>query len=333
MHFKLPFKFKGQTGHKYTIMNFVGFNNCSDIDGSPKTVRRGDFDQRIDRNVGEAVVDWTVIQEFLQEFSITDYIIEIIDILLVTYVIYKLMTLIRGTRAVQLLKGIMVIIGGWAVSSFFGLDTLSWLMSEAMTYGVLAVIIIFQPELRRALEQLGRGRFFARTSSPDDRLLKEAVTNTVKAVQYLAKRRIGALIVFERETGLNDYIETGISIEGKLTSELMINIFIPNTPLHDGAVIVQKNQVMAAGCYLPLSENPFISKELGTRHRAALGLSELTDCLAVVVSEETGKIAVSKNGEMHRDLSAEELENLLSKELGEEPLMTSSFLGRGKRSG
>jgi len=273
-------------------------------------------------------VNW----DFLAEYSVLDYLTEIIDILLVTYVIYILITLIKGTRAVQLFKGMMVIVIGWLLSSFFGLDTLSWLMSQAMTYGVLAVIIIFQPELRRALEQLGRGRLFSRSSVPDEEKVNLAIKETVKAVQYLAKRRIGALIILERGTGLNDYIETGIVINGQLTSQLLINIFIPNTPLHDGAVIISKDQIRAAGCYLPLSEKPFISKELGTRHRAALGVSELTDCLSIVVSEETGQVSLAKNGELHRNLDEQALEKMLKDELvGPMPVSQTLWMRGRKR--
>lgn len=274
-------------------------------------------------------LDWS----FFLDFSVMDYLTEIIDILLVTFVIYKLITLIRGTRAVQLLKGMMVIVGGWLLSSYFNLETLSWLMNQAMIYGILVVIIIFQPELRRALEQLGRGKLFSRTNQMDDEKITKVIGETVKAVQYMAKRRIGALIVFERETGLNDYIETGIEVNGVASSELLINIFIPNAPLHDGAVIIRKDQVMAAGCYLPLSENPFISKELGTRHRAALGLSELTDSVALIVSEETGQISVSKNGEVHRDLSDEDLLSLLDQELRQQVKQPSPFWIRRKKNG
>lgn len=274
-------------------------------------------------------MDW----DFLAEFSVFDYLTEIIDILLVTYVIYILITLIKGTRAVQLFKGMMVIVIGWLLSSFFGLKTLSWLMSQAMTYGVLAVIIIFQPELRRALEQLGRGRLFSRSSLPDEEKVKLTINETVKAVQYLSKRRIGALIIFERGTGLNDYIETGITINGQLTSQLLVNIFIPNTPLHDGAVICSKDQVRAAACYLPLSENPFISKELGTRHRAALGVSELTDCISIVVSEESGQVSLARNGELHRDLTEEELMEILIKELYDPVSVPQSLWIRGRKNG
>ena len=246
--------------------------------------------------------------------NVFDYITEIIDILLVTYVIYKIIMLIRGTKAVQLLKGITVIIAAWFLSSFFELNTLHWILERVVLYGLLAIIIIFQPELRRALEQLGRGRLFARTAVEEEETNK-MVEAIIKSSSYMGKRRIGALISIERETGLNDYVETGIPMNAKLTSELLINIFIPNTPLHDGAVILKKDEILAAACYLPLSESPFISKELGTRHRAALGISEVTDSLTLVVSEETGSISLTKNGELHRNLSEEVLRDLLNAEL------------------
>jgi diadenylate cyclase len=249
------------------------------------------------------------------DFTIWKYLSSIVDVLLVWYVIYKLIMVIRGTKAVQLLKGIFVILLVRIVSEFLGLKTLSWMMEQAITWGFLAIIIIFQPELRRALEQLGRGKFFSRSSNPDDEDPEKAVAAIIKATDYMAKRRIGALISIERETGMGDYIETGIHLDSKISSELLINIFIPNTPLHDGAVIIQKNNVAAAACYLPLSESPFISKELGTRHRAALGISEVTDSVTVVVSEETGNISLTKNGELHRDLKAEEFKELLANEL------------------
>lgn len=249
------------------------------------------------------------------DFTLLKYLASIVDILLVWYVIYKLIMVIRGTKAVQLLKGIFVILLVRVVSEFFGLKTLSWMMEQAITWGFLAIIIIFQPELRRALEQLGRGKFFSRSSGPEEEEQEKTITAIIKATDYMAKRRIGALISIERETGMSDYIETGIQLHSKISSELLINIFIPNTPLHDGAVVVQKNSVAAAACYLPLSESPFISKELGTRHRAALGISEVTDSITVIVSEETGSISLTKNGELHRDLSADAFKELLSNEL------------------
>ncbi|MDF0728657.1 diadenylate cyclase CdaA [Cytobacillus sp. S13-E01] len=269
------------------------------------------------------------------ELLIVDYLGNIIDILLVWFVIYKLIMVIRGTKAVQLLKGITVIIIVRMLSSVLGLNTLQWLMDQALTWGFLAIIIIFQPELRRALEQLGRGKIFSRTNVPEVDEQTVVIESIVKATDYMAKRRIGALISIERETGMGDYIETGIGLHANITSELLINIFIPNTPLHDGAVIIQKNKVSAAACYLPLSESPFISKELGTRHRAALGISEVTDSITVVVSEETGSISLTKNGELHRDLKQDAFRDLLDRELQASNGTTSStrWQWRGKKNG
>ena len=249
------------------------------------------------------------------DFTLGKYLASIVDIVLVWFVIYKLINVVRGTKAVQLLKGILVILLVRVVGERLGLTTISWMMQQAINWGFLAVIIIFQPELRRALEQLGRGRFFSRSSTQDDDNQEKTVEAIVKATDYMAKRRIGALISIERETGMSDYIETGIQLNSNISSELLINIFIPNTPLHDGAVIIQKNNVSAAACYLPLSESPFISKELGTRHRAALGISEVTDSVTVVVSEETGNISLTKNGELHRGLKLEELKEILTSEM------------------
>jgi diadenylate cyclase len=249
------------------------------------------------------------------DIPILELLANIVDILLVWYVIYKLIMVIRGTKAVQLLKGIFVILLVKIISDLLYLKTLSWIMEQALTWGFLAIIIIFQPELRRALEQLGRGKLFTRSGTPEEEEQEKMVEAVIKATDYMAKRRIGALISIERETGMSDYIETGIPLNSKISSELLINIFIPNTPLHDGAVIIQKYHVAAAACYLPLSESPFISKELGTRHRAALGISEVTDSITVVVSEETGSVSLTKNGELHRDLSPEKFKELLRSEL------------------
>lgn len=252
---------------------------------------------------------------FLSELTIQGSIKEIIDILIVSYVIYKLLMLLRGTRAIQLLKGIFVVVLAWVLSIVFHLNTLQWMMSQAFNFGVLAVIIIFQPELRRALEQLGRGKLFTRQTNEEDQDINRRIGEVMKTVAILSRRRIGALIVFERETGLTDYIESGIKIGAEISSELLVNIFIPNTPLHDGAVIIRQGTLMAAGCYLPLSENPFISKELGTRHRAAIGMSEVSDAISVVVSEETGQVSLAINGLVVRDIKEESLISKLYEEL------------------
>jgi len=251
----------------------------------------------------------------MQVGGITSYLNDIVDILIVSYIIFHLLKLLRGTRAVQLLKGLIVLIIIWLISQVFQLATLEWLIENVFSVGLLAVIIIFQPELRRALEQLGRGGFLGRSRLVEDQQATKVVGDVAKAVTYLAKRRIGALIVIERQTGLTDYVETGTYLEAKLSSELLKNIFLPNGPLHDGAVIIREDQIMAAGCYLPLTENPFISKELGTRHRAGIGLSEMSDAVIVIVSEETGQISLAIHGKIERNIGEENVVSRLYEEL------------------
>ena len=272
----------------------------------------------------------------LPDLTFWDYVVNLLDILLVWFIIYKLFNIIRGTKAIQLLKGIFVIVVVRSLSGLIGLNTLQWLMDQVVTWGVLAIIIIFQPEMRRALEQLGRGKLFSRNNVPEDNVQERLVEDIVKASAYMAKRRIGALISIEKETGLGDYIETGIPLEAHISSELLINIFIPNTPLHDGAVILQDNRIQAAACYLPLSESPFISKELGTRHRAAIGISEVTDCVTIVISEETGSISLTKSGELYRNLDQETFREMLLNELvlDKGKITSSGILSwRGKNNG
>ncbi|MEC1180331.1 diadenylate cyclase CdaA [Metasolibacillus meyeri] len=270
------------------------------------------------------------------DFTPVNYIFGFIDVLVVWYVIYKLLGLIQGTKAVQLLKGIFVIVIAKIATSLFGLSTLDYLLKQVIEWGFLAIIIIFQPEIRRALEQLGRGKLFQRSANQQDEEQTRLIEAMKKSVSYMAKRRIGALISIEKETGLTEYIETGIAMDATVSSELLINIFIPNTPLHDGAVIMQKDKIAAAACYLPLSESPFISKELGTRHRAALGLSEVTDAITIVVSEETGAISLTVNGNLHRNLAIEEFEALLRKAWfgsENEANQASKWTWRGKKNG
>lgn len=254
-----------------------------------------------------------VLEDYFHSLTWQSAIKDIADISIVSYIIYKLFQLVQGTRAVQLLKGIFLIVVTWALSTWLNLYTLKWLMNQMFSWGIVTVVIIFQPELRRALEQLGRGKLFSRNAAEQD--VGQTINELIKAVNYLSRRKIGALIVFERKTGINDYIESGIKMESRISSELLINIFIPNTPLHDGAVIVRESHIMAAGCYLPLSENPFISKELGTRHRAAIGVSEVCDAISVVVSEETGQVSLAMNGQIVRDIKEESLISKLYEEL------------------
>jgi len=237
---------------------------------------------------------------------------DIIDITIVAYIFYRLILIIRGTRAEQLVKGLIILLIAMVVSGELGLGTLNWLLRGLMTMGLIAIPIVFQPELRRALEHLGRGKIFQRAFQEyDDEQFRDVLEELLKAIPVLVKKRIGALIVLERETGLKDIVETGIEIGGVLTAELMINIFMPRSPLHDGAVIVRGNVVAAAGCYLPLTENPNLSKELGTRHRAALGITEISDAVVIVVSEETGVISLAHEGKLTRYLDEKTLRSTL----------------------
>lgn len=240
--------------------------------------------------------------------------INAVDILVVTFFIYQLVKTLKGTKAIQLLKGIAVIMLIKIGSFFLQLQTVDWIVDLVIQWSVLAVIIIFQPELRRGLEHLGRGTFFKNTKrkiNPAKRMIQQLD----QAVQYMAKRRIGALISIQMETELDEYIATGIPMNADISGELLINIFIPNTPLHDGAVMIKDYKIAAAAGYLPLSESSLISKELGTRHRAAIGLSEVSDAITIIVSEETGDVSISHRGDLLRDLSKEDFIKFLSKEL------------------
>lgn len=237
---------------------------------------------------------------------------DVVDIAIMSYVFYRLIVIIRGTRAEQLVKGLIVLLLAMIISDQSGLDTLHWTLRQTMTVGLIAIPIVFQPELRRALEHLGRGKIFKSTywnwSVQDfDNMLDELI----KAIPVLVKKRIGALIVIERSTGLKEYVATGILVEGVVTAELLINIFFPRSPLHDGAVIIQGNQIVAAGCYLPLTEDPTLGKELGTRHRAGIGITEYSDALAIIISEETGIISVAHDGVLTRYLDEKKLRAVL----------------------
>ncbi|WP_373711622.1 diadenylate cyclase CdaA [Jeotgalibaca porci] len=238
----------------------------------------------------------------------------VIDIVLVWYLINKLITILKGTRAIQLLKGVFVIVLIKMGAVLLDLSTIDWIINQIIRWGVVAVIIVFQPEIRRGLEHLGKTGFRNRANrrvKTSDYFIQEID----KAIQYMAKRKIGALISIELNDLLDEYAHTGIQIGGDLSNQLLINIFIPNTPLHDGAVIVQDFKITSAASYLPLSENPLISKELGTRHRAAIGLSEVTDAVTIIVSEETGGISIAHKNRLYRDMSREDFVGYLSDQL------------------
>lgn len=246
---------------------------------------------------------------------------DLLDILLVTILIYQLLLLIRGTRAVQLVMGLLVLFVLYALSRWLRLMTVNWLLSYVGIVIPIAFLILFQPELRRMLELLGRGAPLATafgTSLGREEAIR-LVSDVARAARILAIRKTGALIVLERTTGLTDVVETGIKVDAAVTVPLLLTIFYPNTPLHDAAVIIRSNRVLAAACLLPLSENPALSKTLGTRHRAALGITEQTDAVAVVVSEETGVTSVAREGELRRGLSEEELKIYLLGLFGPQP--------------
>ncbi|MDP2871868.1 MAG: diadenylate cyclase CdaA [Bacillota bacterium] len=241
-----------------------------------------------------------------------DIVRTVLDISIVAYVLYRLLLLIRGTRAVQLIKGVTVLfIASWA-SELLNLSAVRFLLDKAQVALVVALPIVFQPELRRALEQLGRGGFIVRTPQLGEEELVRVIADVVRAVGVLSKNKTGALIVLERESGLKEVAETGTAIDGRVSAELLINIFMPHTPLEDGAVLIRGNRVIAAGCFLPLSENPDLSRDLGARHRAAIGLTEESDALVVVVSEETGAISLANAGKLIRHLDQETLNEMLS---------------------
>lgn len=250
-------------------------------------------------------------QRFLPYLSYFD-LKTVIDVLIVSFVVYKVLMLIKGTRAIQLLKGLAVLVIVSTVSERFQLYTMSWLLEKAWTALFVALPVVFQPELRRALEQLGRGGFFGRSLLVNaDEENRKMVREIARATEALSRRKVGALIVLMRETGLKEYIESGVRVDALITAELILNIFEPNTPLHDGAVIIHNGRVLAASCFLPLTENPFLSTEMGARHRSAIGITEHSDAVSLVVSEETGTISLVEDGRIARGLSGQDLEKRL----------------------
>ena len=245
------------------------------------------------------------IMNSLADFSIID----IIDIVIISVAIYWLLKLTSKTRAMQVLKGLGIILLATWVTDFLGLVGITWLLAYVLNAGALVIVIIFQPELRRALAKIGRGHIDL--TSSQSTYAQENVENVLKAVLNLSKKRVGALIVFERKTGLKDVIESGTRIGAEISSELLENLFFTNSPLHDGAVIIRDDRIEAAGCFLPLSDNKQIGQELGTRHRAALGVSEVSDSVTLVISEETGVISVAQDGSLIRYLDSKSIKDLL----------------------
>lgn len=238
-------------------------------------------------------------------------LISILDILVVSYMFYKGYMLIKETRAEQLLKGILFILILIPISYLLNLTMVYTILSKTITIGVLSIIIIFQPEIRRALEHLGRTAFNDRHILEDEQVMEKVITEIVNAVENLAESKTGALIAIEQTTGLGDFISSGTQIDARISAALLENIFVVNTPLHDGATIIRNNRIEASGCVLPLTANTDINKKLGTRHRAAIGLSEISDALIVVVSEETGTISLAVNGRLTRNYDKDKLKDIL----------------------
>jgi len=269
---------------------------------------------------------WNSVFETIRKFFTIFRITDLIDILIVAYIAYKSIKLVKETRAGQLVKGIVVIIVIMQLSQWFQLNTISYILRNTMQVGFVALLVVFQPELRRALEKVGRSRFssfFSNSNDEVDGMIKEIS----EAVSFLSQEKIGALLVFERETKLGEILNSGTEIKAKITAPLIINIFIPNTPLHDGATVIREGKIHSSACILPLTGNDSLSHELGTRHRAALGVTENSDCVVVVVSEETGKISFAENGDMVRSLSVETMSKMLTKALVKENVQSKNAGG------
>lgn len=257
------------------------------------------------------------IEKYLSipKFGITD----MVEVAIIAVLIYEVMVWIKNTRAWTLFKGIVFLLVFVMLATIFNLTTILWIADKTLNVGIIAAIVIFQPELRRALEQLGRKNFinniltFDDSKTTSERFSDRTINEMIKATYELAKHKTGALIVIENEISLMEYERTGISIDAEISNQLLINIFEHNTPLHDGAIIIRGNRIISATCYLPLSDNMELSKELGTRHRAGVGVSESTDSLTIIVSEETGKVSMAMGGKLIRNIDGDSLREELVK--------------------
>jgi diadenylate cyclase len=249
-----------------------------------------------------------VIKNMFASFSVTD----VIDVAIVAFVVYKILGFIRETRAEQLVKGLLFLVVATFLSDVFNLYTINWLLEGTLTLGVIALIIVFQPELRRGLEYIGRSKFIKKQFGEMNKEKAKLITSTIiRAVDYFSVNKIGALLIIERETTLNDILESGTEIDAIITERLLESVFYPGAPLHDGACIVRGDRLLAAGCVLPLTENRRLSKDLGTRHRAGIGITEHSDAIALIVSEETGIISIAIDGKLSRFLDIKTVEKTL----------------------
>lgn len=280
------------------------------------------------------------ITQFLAKYiPLKIEITDIVEIIILALMFYEVMLWVRRTKAWILFKGIVTIIVFMLVASIFNLNTILWIVNKTLSVGVIALVIIFQPELRKALEQLGQKNFISNLLSIDagkkvsEKFSDRTINELVKAAYELGRTKTGALIVIEQDFSLQEYIRTGIDVDGIITSQLLINIFEHNTPLHDGAVIARGDRVVSATCYLPLSDNMGLSKELGTRHRAGVGISEVTDAFTIIVSEETGNVSVTQGGQLIRNIGGDELRALLVKVQNKNVESKHYFkIWRGKRN-
>ena len=277
------------------------------------------------------------IKNFMNKyFTIPDvYISDIVEIIIISALIYYIMLWFRKSRAWVLLKGILVLVLFMVVAAMFHLTTILWIIDKTLSAGIIALVIIFQPELRRALEELGKKNVFFKilkigNNISEERISDKSLEEITRATLEMAKNKTGALMVIAKEHDLMQYAETGIRIDAKITSQLIINIFEKNTPLHDGAMIIDGDKIVSATCYLPLSDSTSLSKELGTRHRAGLGLSEVSDSVVIIVSEETGSISIAKEGKLIRYADAAILKNELLKLQAKEEVKTKKRFWKGK---
>lgn len=274
------------------------------------------------------------INSFFDNFLNTILAIKLndfIDILIVAYIFYKIFMFMKDTRAGQVLKGIVLLLVVTQLSEIFKLHTLNWILLNSLNIGVVATIIIFQPELRAGLEHIGRTNlsfFHKNQSNVKEEDFNRYIDEIVESLYSLSRQKIGALIIMERQTKLGDIISTGTVLDAQISRQLLINIFIPNTPLHDGAVIIRENKIKAAACFLPLTQSKDLSKDLGTRHRSAVGVSEVSDCISLIVSEETGAVSIAKAGKIYRNITKDRMSSILKNNLRIIP-QEKSFLKGG----
>ena len=276
---------------------------------------------------------WTTIRNMAWNLTHRLGIVDILDIIIMALILYELLILLRRTRSSALLKGVFLLLVIVALSSLLGLTSLNWLLTSILNNGAVVLIVLFQPEIRKGLEKMGRSTLLTKGNErPADMEQQERIVAEVTQTMLdLSHRRVGALICFEGRTGLQDVIDTGTRVDGEISAPLLENIFEPNTPLHDGAVVIRGERVEAAACILPLTEARGVSRELGTRHRAGIGLSEISDATVLIVSEETGTMSMARGGMLQRPLSEAELRNILQELYKPETSWITSILNSLRR--